>query len=136
MSNAFINVHTFDGRLKGLFTPSRDYTIEEKREVLTHLLRDISNPFACKTVAMMISDLNNPKGQNYQAENNIDSSDVLMDILQWKDNPDVMKNLIEQLADTRSLGICPSGRVTRLLQLWFAFKEKVENKIMLLNNKI
>lgn len=128
MSNAFINVHTFDGKLKGLFTPSRDYTIEEKREVLTHLLRDISNPFACQTVAMMISDLNKPKGQNYQAENDIDSSDVLMDILKWKDNPDVMKNLIEQLADTRSLGICPSGRVTRLLQLWNAFKEKAEKK--------
>ena len=39
-----------------------------------------------------------------------------------------MTNLNEQLVDMRSLGIGPSGRVTRLLQLWSSFKEKEEKK--------
>jgi hypothetical protein len=40
-----------------------------------------------------------------------------------------MLNLNEQLADARSLGICPSGRVTRLLQIWLAFKEQMDEKV-------
>lgn len=124
MSNSFINVHTFDGKLNGIFTPSRKYTIEEKKESLTQLLQDISDPHAKQTVAIMISDMDKPDSQNYQKENNVDASDVLMDILQMGNDADIMTNLNEQLADVRSLGICPSGRVTRLLQLWSAFKEK------------
>lgn len=124
MSNSFINVHTFDGKLNGIFTPSRKYTIEEKKESLTQLLQDISDPRAKQTVAIMISDMDKPDSQNYQKENNVDASDVLMDILQMGNDADIMTNLNEQLADVRSLGICPSGRVTRLLQLWSAFKEK------------
>ena len=123
MSNTFIDVHVFDGKLQGLFTPSREYTLEEKRTALNQSLSYISNPFARQTVAIMISDLNKHNNNNYQVENNLDSSDILMDILQWKDNPDVMNNLNEQLADIRSLGICTSGRVTRLLQIWLAFKK-------------
>ena len=124
MSNSFINVHTFDGKLNGIFTHSRKYTIEEKKESLTQLLQDISDPRAKQTVAIMISDMDKPDSQNYQKENNVDASDVLMDILQMGNDADIMTNLNEQLADVRSLGICPSGRVTRLLQLWSAFKEK------------
>ena len=44
-----------------------------------------------------------------------------MEILQWKNNPDVVSMLEEQLCDVSMLGICPSGRVTRLLQVWKAF---------------
>ena len=124
MSNSFINVHTFDGKLNGIFTPSRKYPVEEKKESLTQLLQDISDPRAKQTVAIMISDMDKPDSQNYQKENNVDASDVLMDILQMGNDADIMTNLNEQLADVRSLGICPSGRVTRLLQLWSAFKEK------------
>lgn len=124
MSISFINVHTFDGKLNGIFTPSRKYTIEEKKESMTQLLQDISDPRAKQTVAIMISDMDKPDSQNYQKENNVDASDVLMDILQMGNDVDIMTNLNEQLADARSLGICPSGRVTRLLQLWSAFKEK------------
>lgn len=123
MSNSFINVHNFDGKLNRIFTPSRKYTIEEKKESLTKLLQDIYDPRAKQTVDIIIRDMNRPNSQNYQKENNIDASDVLMDILQMGNGSDIMTNLNEQLADARSLGICPSGRVTRLIQLWVAFKK-------------
>ena len=126
MSDSFINVHTFDGKLKGVFTPLREYTVEEKKLSFTRLLQNISDPRGKQTVAIMISDMNKPQSQNYQKENDIDASDILMDILQMNAGEDIMLNLNEQLADVRSLGICPSGRVTRLLQLWVAFKEQME----------
>jgi len=129
MSNSFINVHTFDYKLKGIFTPSRKYTVEEKKESFTQLLEDISDPCAKQTVAIIISDMNKAQSQNYQKENNIDASDILMDILQIEVGEDMMLNLNEQLADARSLGICPSGRVTRLLQIWLAFKEQMDEKV-------
>lgn len=128
MSNSFVNVHTFDGKLDGIFTPSRKYDIEEKKEFLTQLLQDISDPRAKQSVTIMINDMGKPGSQNYQRENNVDASDVLMDILHMGNDSDIMTNLNEQLADMRTLGICPSGRVTRLLQLWLAFKEKEEKK--------
>ena len=121
MSNKFINVHNFDGKLKGIFTPSRIYSIEEKHTAFIHLIEKLNNRAAIDTVQTMIKDLSILKGSNYQQENNIDSSDILMELIQFIDNPDTLKGLNEQLADARNLGICPSGRVTRLLQLWSAF---------------
>lgn len=129
MNNNFINVHTFDGKLKGIFTPLHVYTNDEKKTTFTQCLSLISDPFAKQTIQTMINDLTNSGGSNYQPENNLDSSDILMDLLQWKENPDVIVALNEQLADVKKLGICPSGRVTRLLQLWVAFNTKNdENK--------
>ena len=44
-----------------------------------------------------------------------------MEICKWLENPDVLKLLNEQLGDAKKLGMCNSGRVTRLLQIWSAF---------------
>ena len=123
MTEKFINVHIFDGKLKGVFTPSRTYSIEEKKESFNQLIRMLDNPDAVITIKTMIKDLNIKKGANYQVEINIDSSDILMELIQFIDNPDVLTGLNEQLADAKNLGICPSGRVTRLLQLWNAYKK-------------
>jgi hypothetical protein len=128
MSNTFINVHTYDGKLKDLFKPVRSYTIEEKRDNFSHLVQLLTNPAAIATVQIMIKDLDQPNGSNFHPENNVDSSDILMELIQWISNPDVLKALNEQLADTRNLGICNSGRVTRLLQLWLAFVDYEDKK--------
>ena len=138
MSNTFINVHTYDGKLKDLFTPNTSYTIEEKTKDFSQLIQLLTNPAAIATVQIMIKDLDQPNGSNFHPENNVDSSDILMELIQWVSNPDVLKALNEQLADTLNLGICNSGRVTRLLQLWLAFvdyEDKKEKKIMLMKNK-
>jgi hypothetical protein len=128
MSNMFINVHTYDGKLKDIFTPKESYTIEEKKESFSHLVKLLTNPSAIATVQVMIRDLDKVGGANFQLENNVDSSNVLMELVKWVNNPDVLKSLDEQLADTRNLGICSSGRVTRLLQIWSAFVDSEENE--------
>lgn len=80
----------------------------------------------------MINDMAIDRGSNFQPANNIDASDLLIEIIQWVDNPDVLITLNEQLGDVKNLGICDSGRVTRLLQIWLAFvnadDEKKSNK--------
>jgi hypothetical protein len=121
MSGEFINVHTYDGKLKDLFVQKKRYTIQEKKKDFSLLLELLTIPSAIETLKVMITDLDNIKGSNYQKENNIDSSDILIELFQIVDNNDLLKLLDEQLADTRNLGICPSGRCTRLLQLWLAF---------------
>jgi hypothetical protein len=122
MSNLFMNVHAFDGKLKGLFTSSRVHTKDEKKENFSSLIKILTNPSAIIALQTMINDLDQAQGSNFHPENDVDASDILMEILQWINNPDILKSLDEQLADTRNLGICASGRVTRLLQVWSAYK--------------
>lgn len=131
MSNKFMNVHAFDGQLKDIFIPSTKYTVDEKKESFTYLIECLTNPMAITTVRTMVNDLSVIKGGNYQQENNLDSSDILMELIEWIDNSCVLTGLNEQLADATNLGICPSGRVTRLLQLWTAFSPREEEKIKL-----
>ena len=121
MSNMFINVHTYDGKLRDIFTQNKSYTTEEKKDAFSSLVKLLTNPSAISTVQVMIRDLDQVGGANFQLENNVDSSDVLMELVKWVNNPDVLKALDEQLADAQNLGICSSGRVTRLLQIWLAF---------------
>lgn len=128
MSNSFINVHEFDGKLRNIFTPSREYSVEEKQQAFEHLITRLTNLAAVATVQTMINDLNFTKGANFQVENNVDSSDILFELTKYIDNDDTLTSLNEQLADARNLGICNSGRVTRLLQLWLAFVDKNEEK--------
>ena len=129
MSNNFIDVHTFDGKLQGLFTPSRIYTVDEKKTAfynLTTLLADLNAIDATKT---MIKDLVDDKvSNNFHPANNLDASDILIEILQWVNNPYVLKSLNEQLSDAKNLGLCNSGRVTRLLQIWLAFLDSSKIK--------
>lgn len=125
MSNQFIDVHQFDGKLKGIFIPNQIYTIQEKHKKFSEFIPKLSDPAAIQTVQAIITDLYKPKGDNFQIENNIDASDILMHLLHLDINkPDLLNNLNEQLVDTRNLGICPSGRCTRLLQLWLAYKDE------------
>jgi hypothetical protein len=128
MSNKFINVHTFDGKLRDLFKPSKSYTVDEKKEDFSQLIQLLTNPAAVATVQIMIIDLDRIGGANFHPENNVDSSDILIELVQWVNNPDVLKALDEQLGDIRNLGICNSGRVTRLLQLWLAFVDADDEK--------
>ena len=126
MSHSFRNVHEFDGKLRNIFKPTRTYNVKEKQDSFEQLITQLTNPAAISTVRTMINDLKFVNGANFQPENNIDSSDILIELIQYIDNDDVIKGLNEQLADARNLGICNSGRVTRLLQLWLAYVDNDE----------
>jgi len=112
-----INVHSFDGKLKGIFKPKKEYSIDEKEILLSKLIPELSD-IAKQTVRTMISDLRAPGGgSNYHPSNETDATDIMVDILS-REYKDILPLLDEQLVDTKNLGICDSGRVTRLLQIW------------------
>lgn len=117
------NVHKYDGKLNGLFKAEKFYTIEDKEVLFAKLLEILSNDDAANTVQSITLDMRRINGKNYQKKNNIDSSDILADILTHK-YEDLLFLLSEQLADSSILGLCDSGRVTRLLQIWIAQNNK------------
>ena len=41
---SFINVHVFDGKLKGIFKLSREYSIEEKKDTISESISLFKNP--------------------------------------------------------------------------------------------
>jgi hypothetical protein len=122
MQNSYINVHTFDGKLKGMFCPNTPlYNNTEKHKSFSDLILLLTNNDAINTVKIMINDLDKTTNGNIQIENDLDASNILMDILKSTEISDVILCLNEQLSDVNKLGSCPSGRCTRLLQIWSAF---------------
>lgn len=132
MSKPFINVHRFDSKLKGVFTQEKKYTVLEKKKAFSTLIPRLTSRVAISMIQTIIRDLDR-KG-NIQSENDLDASDILMEIMKWIDYTDVLKDLNEQLSDIRNLGQCPSGRCTRLYQLWLAYKDAKLEKSILLEN--
>lgn len=123
--NQFVNVHTLDGQLRGIFQSTACYTLVQKEKLFRELIAKLSEPAAIYAVETIIQDLSHPLGgANFQPANNTDSSDILADILGNQDYEDLLPILSEQLADAKNLGLCDSGRVTRLLQVWLAQKKK------------
>jgi len=120
--NSFINVHVYDGMLGDIFKPNRYYTVEEKLILFGILHSRLQNPVSRNMLEIMTGDLH--KSGNYQAENDLDASDILADLINMGLTSDIISAISEQLSDIRQLGTCPSGRTTRLLQIWRAFREK------------
>jgi hypothetical protein len=113
----FIDVHFFDGMLK---TKVGKYTREEKCEAFAELEGKLQNPVAIRMLQVITEDLSTQA--NYQPENDLEASDILFEIVKDMD-PDLLFTLEEQLADI-ILGLCPSGRTTRLLQLLLAIRDE------------
>lgn len=114
-----INVHVYDSLLKDQFNCDQinDYS---KSQLFKTLQEKLTNPNSKANLNIIIDSMNNKSG-NYQVENDMDATDILSDILLCKlyqDNErDMLPILEEQLADI-SMGHCPSGRTTRLFQVW------------------
>ena len=121
MTDQLRDVHTFDGVLRGIYTGPK-WPLEKKREVVGTLLATYQHPHALSCLRRIMADLYTPGGgANYHAANDVDSTDVLVDLLTPFD-PAILGPLEEQLVDIETLGQCDSGRVTRIIQLWLAFK--------------
>ena len=122
MSKVFRNVHIYDGHLKGIYTDEHKYSNSEKRELIESFAKILSKQPALKMLALILKDINN--GSNYDSSNDIDASDVLATILTHKVmTKDIVKLLEEQLVDTFSLGQCPQGRSTRMIQIYNIIKD-------------
>ena len=117
--NDFINIHVYDSKLKNIFIPKKTYSNDEKEILFVNLISKIRNVHAIHAIQRMIIDMHNKNGNNFDIENNIDATNVLADILS-KNYEDLLPMIEEQLADANQLGLCPIGRVGRLLQIWCA----------------
>jgi len=120
----FIDVHLFDGQLKNKYVSIKNFSIEEKNNMFNNFKNELKCKYAIYMVDIIISDLKECKGANYQIENDIDCSDILADIIIYKDFKDILPLLEEQLEDIFKLGRCNSGRVTRFFQIWKSIYEK------------
>ena len=120
----FIDVHLFDGQLKNKYVSIKNFSIEEKHNMFNILKNQLKCKSSIDMVEIIILDLKVPKGANYQIENDMDCSDILADIIIYKDFKDILGVLEEQLEDIFNLGRCNSGRVTRFFQIWKSIYEK------------
>ncbi len=122
MSNNFRDVHTFDGTLGQHFTPTKSFTKEEKKEVIIKFCEKLQLQLAKDMIHLIVNDLNTEN--NIDRSNNLDSSDVLVEICSKVDGSDIDMSFIEeQIIDIALLGPCPEGRSTRFLQIWQAIKD-------------
>lgn len=114
-----INVHVYDSLLEGQFN-CKQINNDSKLQLFKNLQGKLTNPYAKNNLILIINSMHSKSG-NYQIENNMDATDILSDILLskvYQDNEkDMLPILEEQLADI-SMGTCPSGRTTRLFQVW------------------
>ena len=117
-SNTFIDVHMFDGSLHKSDKQPNVYSNQEKIEVLTRLKTELKDLNAVNTINVMLSDLDR-QGlyTNIQQKDEMDATNILVDICK-KEYKEVFDYLQEQLSDTTVLGLCNSGRVNRLYQIW------------------
>jgi hypothetical protein len=115
----FINVHNFDGKIKNQYTPINFFNKQEKIELLNNSKSKFSKSESISMINIIIKDIDSHNGgSNFQNENNMDCSDILSDILSYKDLNNIMPLLEEQLSDNFLLGQCNAGRVIRLFQIW------------------
>ena len=68
MSDNFIDVHIFDGKLQNIFTPKYNYNIEQKKYMFISILsKNIPNPEnSISIIQTIINDL--PNTSNIQPE--------------------------------------------------------------------
>ena len=121
-----LNTHYYDGKL-GVKPPPNTLTLEEKKSQLNQfftLLQPHLSPSAQSFFQLLVRDSGTPA--NYSSENQLWAEDVLLairDKLVSKTSgmkiSDVGGFLGEQLQDIIG-GMCPSGRSTRMYQVWYA----------------
>lgn len=127
-ADKFIDVHTFDGQLYE-FKPLRNYSSEEIRHKIQEFSKELTIPQAISSISTILNDMPSSGGlySNYQHRDNIRADVILADIL-YLGYDDVFNQLEEQLADISVLGLCNSGRVNRLYQIWLALRTNHINK--------
>lgn len=112
-----IDVHNFDGKLKGIYNQKIIKNENEKKILFLNFMNNLTNFSAKNALDKIIRDME-IRGQNYHLENDMDCTDLLVDILCNENSKELYEVVEEQLSDMNNLGLCDSGRVTRLFQIW------------------
>lgn len=108
-----IDVHTFDYKLKGLYVKKHNLLYQQQIDLFTNELYPILNNNQAKYNLIHIINGTDV----YNIENNMDARDILTDIIIHKSYKDILEIIEEQLCDM-TLGLCTSGKCTRLFQIW------------------
>ncbi len=114
MSDNFIDVHQYDGKLT--IRLDQNFSKEEKLKQIGTFVPKIKSSVAGSTIYLIGNALITDSKDNYDDKNNIDASDILANILS-RDYDKILNLLEEQLIDIYNLGQCPQGRTTRLWQI-------------------
>ena len=127
--SSFIDVHNFDGSWTHDITTK--FTLQEKLILFQWLLKSLSKLKIIKPtnqhdylkgVKLVIDNIQ--QEPNYDSINLVYADDILAEICSKLINLpeikriDTLLNLEEQMSDMNCLGQCPSGRTTRLIQLY------------------
>lgn len=125
-----LEVHTYDGKLRELAAKVTPRSTKEEKVLAFGRMRSQvaackhlepqQKEFAVRALDQIVVDIG--AAPNYDQSNDAKVDDVLYAICDrvLKDpSVDIMGLVAEQLADMIG-GMCPPGRVTRLLQLWQA----------------
>ena len=116
----FKNVHEFDGQLRNIFNPQlvvdkEDEFLEAAKRV--HELLESEEAKQCFRMIAFTQD-----AQNFDSANQTHARLLLLVICSLiqthVEKKDLISVLSEQLRDCWMLGQCPSGRVTRLIQVY------------------
>lgn len=127
-----VDVHIFDGHLNDTLLPYRS-KLEEIKKMDLNVKREFINSFidkfsntAKRTINLIYA------GGNDEHTNSLNALDVLYLTLTVEADVSYMKNLDEQLSDVVNPGggTCPSGRTTRLMQLYIQFTESKDMTIL------
>jgi hypothetical protein len=124
------NTHSYDGTL-GQWLPSIQKYIDEYNSISEENKRKIPGDLKEKLkgnpemrgnaeAGLMLLSADFQKAPNYDNSNGL-CADYLMYICLSIKNEDFDKALLEQIGDIITLGPCPQGRTTRLLQIILPF---------------
>jgi hypothetical protein len=118
-SNEFKNVHEFDGKWKSPEIPK--YPVKQKIKVFNLLKTYLKKT---RGLQLIIDDSMNREYNNYEPLSGVYADDLLVEIIKKSKKLDknvrleIFEIIEEQLEDMFSLGQCPSGRVSRLIQIY------------------
>ena len=116
--NSFENVHTFDRRLEGAYTPSKYFSEDDR---VAHFRRFIARAVDEDARHMVRALLEQTEAQHtelYDPVNEIDYGNLLCDLIMHPAYGELQSCVEEQLRDARRLGACPQGLSVRLVQIW------------------
>jgi len=130
-----MNVHEFDGKIplenrKSLIKGR--ISVDDKIELFNWLFTKVGN--SAKSYLKMIAE-NIQGSANYETGNDMYADDILGEICLYmrntKTDPEgsILKTLDEQLSEI-SGGTCPSGRVTRLWQIYVSIRDEASGREM------
>lgn len=131
-TRSMVDVHRFDGHLKETLIPYRSKLKEiseispDVKKLFINKFRDMFSDSAKRTIDMICTLTGNDENTN-----SLNALDVLYLALTADMESSYIKNIDEQLSDVVNPGggICPSGRTTRIIQLYIQFVESKDMAI-------